>query len=379
MKKYLIITITLIGLIACNSSDNFRIKGKILNAGKETVYLEHIGLLKTTTLDSARLKENGEFKFKAPRPEYPDFYRLRLGMKTIDFAIDSCEEISIEVDAKVFSTDYKLEGSQNSNDIQKLRKSVSNIQRKVNALTTEMSATERNTKIVEIEAEIEAHKEMARKMILQNPRSTTAYFAIYQKINNAYIFSPYIKADKPFCAAVATSYNTFMPEYDRSKNLYGLVMDAIRTERKERANQEWKEIIDNASAGYIDIELSDKNGQTRKLSELEGKVTLIDFSAYEMENSVQYTFELRELYNKYHNRGLEIYQVSLDRSKLLWQESAANIPWICVRDEEGANTKYIASYNIQSIPTLFLMNRKGVIVGRDIEFKSLDAEIAKNL
>lgn len=379
MNKHLIIAITLFGLIACNSSDKFKIKGKITNADKETIYLEHIGLIKTNTLDSAKLDANGEFDFKSPSPEYPDFYRLRIGTKTIDFSVDSCEEITIDADAKVFSTEYKLQGSQNSVNIQKLRKSLSDIQRKVNTITPEMTTDERNVKVAEIEADIEIHKGMAKQLILQNPRSTAAYFAIYQKIGNSYLFSPYVKEDKPFCAAVATSYNTFMPEYERSKNLYGLVMDAIKTERKEKASEQWNEVMANASTGYIDIELKDKNDNIRKLSELEGKVVLIDFSAYEMENSVQYTFELRALYNKYHGRGLEIYQVSLDRGKLLWTESTASIPWVCVRDEAGPETKYVSSYNIQSIPTLFLMNRKGVIVSRGMDFKALDTEIAKNL
>lgn len=379
MNKHLIIAITLFGLIACNSSDKFKIKGKITNADKETVYLEHIGLIKTSTLDSVKLTTAGEFSFKAPRPEYPDFYRLRIGSKTIDFSVDSCEEITIDADAKIFSTEYKVQGSQNSIDIQKLRKSLSDIQRKVNTITPEMSTDARNIKVAEIEADIQKHKILAKELIMKSPRSTAAYFAIYQKIGNSYLFSPYVKEDKPYCAAVATSYNTFMPEYERSKNLYGLVMDAIKTERKEKASEQWNEVMANASTGYIDIELKDKNDNVRKLSELEGKVVLIDFSAYEMENSVQYTFELRALYNKYHGRGLEIYQVSLDRGKLLWTESTASIPWVCVRDEAGPETKYVSSYNIQSIPTLFLMNRKGVIVSRGMDFKALDAEIAKNL
>jgi peroxiredoxin len=156
-------------------------------------------------------------------------------------------------------------------------------------------------------------------------------------------------------------------------------MDAIQTERKEKANQEWAEIINNASAGYIDIELNDKNNKQRKLSELEGKVVLIDFSSYEMKNSVQYTFELRDLYNKYSGRGFEIFQISLDRSKLLWEESVANLPWVCVRDANGPNTPVVSAYNVRAIPTIFLMNRQGDIIGRDLSFEELNAKIAKLL
>lgn len=379
MNKYFIYGIAFFVLTACNSSDQFIIKGFITNANKQKMYLEHIQLMKVDKLDSVILDENGKFKFKANRPAYPDFYRLRIENKNIDFAVDSCEEVTVTADFNHFSTEYKIEGSQNSSGIQKLRKSVSEIQLKANSLSPEMSAAERNAKIAEITSDIEKHKAMARQIILQNPRSTTAYFAIYQKINDTYLFSPYVKADRPYCAAVATSYNAFMPDYERTKNLYALVMDAIKTERKEKSDQAWAEIMNNASTGYIDIALKDKTDKIRKLSEFEGKVVLIDFSSYEMENNVQYTFELRELYNKYHKRGLEIFQISLDKSKLVWESAVANISWVSVRDENGPNTSLISTYNISSIPTLFLLSKQGVIVGRYFDFKTIDNQINKML
>lgn len=378
MKKLLFLAIVSL-LWACNSNDKFKVEGTVADAGGKTLYFEHIGLLKTHTIDSLKLADNGNFKFKSARPEYPDFYRLRVGNQTIDFAVDSCEQIQITAKIDSFSTGYEITGSQNSKDIQTLRKSIWNIQRKVNSINSEMNSDQRNALVTEIEGEIEQHKALARQLILQNPRSTTAYFALYQKINNSYLFSPYAKEDKPYCAAVATSYNAFMPEYDRTKNLYNLVMDAIKTERSQIANQQWKNIIENASTGYIDIALNDRNDQVRKLSELEGKLVLIDFSAYEMKNSVQYTFELRELYNKYHSRGFEIYQISLDRSVLLWKESTANLPWVCVREDNTSKASFATTYNVQQLPTMFLLSKKGVIIGRDYDFKSLDEQIAKNL
>lgn len=379
MNKFLFTGIIILALTACNSNNRFEIKGEISNAAKEKMYLEHIGLMNVIKLDSVVLSENGSFKFKSPRPAYPDFYRLRINDKTIDFAVDSCETISVNADFNNFSTGYKIEGSVQSAEIQKLRKSLSAIQMKANSLNPEMSAGERDVKIAEITSDIEKHKAMARQLILQNPRSTTAYFAIYQKINDTYLFSPYVKEDKPYCAAVATSYNAFMPDYERTKNLYALVMDAIKTERSQKANQAWAEIMKNASTGYIDIALKDRTDKIRKLSELEGRLVIIDFSSYEMENNVQYTFELRDLYNKYHTRGLEIFQVSLDRSKLVWEAATTNIPWVCVRDENGPNTPCVATYNVQSVPTLFLLNRSGVITGRYYDFKSIEDQIKKLL
>ncbi|MDP4238064.1 MAG: thioredoxin-like domain-containing protein [Bacteroidota bacterium] len=379
MKKTLIVLLILVGMISCKQHNKFYISGTVKNAKGEMLYFEHSGLLKTTILDSVRVRSNGSFEFKSKRPVYPDFYRLRLNDKIITFAVDSCEEININAQSANFASDYKLTGSTTSNQIQVLRKSVMNIQRLANELTANMDATERNSKIAAIEKDIDVHKEMARKMILQNPRSAAAYFAIYQKVNDTYLFSPYIKSDRPYCAAVATAYNTFMPEYERSKNLYALVLDAIRSDRKAREKEAWDEILATRGTGYINIILPDKNNVERKLSALIGKVILIDFSAYESRQSIDYTFALRELYNQYHKRGFEIYQISLDQNKQLWQQSIANIPWICVRDLNGPNTNYVSSYNISSIPTTFLMDRKGNIIARSLGKDELRKAIEKNL
>jgi peroxiredoxin len=379
MKKFLILLLLFSILFSCQQHNKFHVSGKVNEAKGKMLYFEYNGLLRTTILDSVKLNKNGDFSFKSSRPAYPAFYRLRMDDKILIFAVDSCEDISIEANYANFATDYRLNGSESSLQIQKLRKSVLNIQRKVNEITSNLSAEEQNAKIADVEKDINAHKEMARKLILQNPRSMAAYYALYQKVNDTYLFSPYIKSDKPYCAAVATSFNVYMPEYERSKNLYNLVMDAIRTDQKQKDKEEWNEILAKEGKGYINIELPDAKNQIRKLSSLEGKVILIDFSAYEMKGSVDYTFSMRDLFNKYHSQGFEIYQISLDQNKSLWLNSTKTIPWICVRDEKGPETRYINAYNISSIPTNFLMNRKGTIIGRNYDFNQLPHEIEKNL
>jgi hypothetical protein len=317
MKKALVLLLVFAGLISCKQNNRFHVNGTVKDAKGSMLYFEHSGLLKTIVLDSTKLGANGEFSFKSARPEYPDFYRLRLNDKVITFAVDSCEDINFAAKEKNFATDYTVTGSLTSAQIQKLRVSLMNIQQKADELSPDMGVGVRDAKIAEIKAAIQVHKEMAGKLILENPRSAVAYFAIYQKVNDAFLFSPYVKTDKPYCAAVATSYNTFMPEYDRTKNLYSLVMDAIRSERKAKAKEEWNEVLEKAGKGYIDIDLKDRKNVPHKLSSLEGKVVLIDFSSYAADGIVDYTFALRDLYNKYHSRGFEIYQISVDDNKLL--------------------------------------------------------------
>ena len=111
---------------------------------------------------------------------------------------------------------------------------------------------------------------------------------------------------------------------------------------------------------------------------MRGKVIVLDFSAIEMKQSKGYIFELRELYNRYHSRGMAIYSVSLDRNKLLWEDGVANLPWTNVYAGEQA-IEVLTRYNVQSLPTLFLLDRKGNVQGRYTNFEQLDADIRKYL
>lgn len=378
MKKILIVLS--IGLLtSCIHSNKFTVTGTIDGGVGEIIYLEHNGLTKNTLLDSTRIKKNNTFRFRAKKPQYPDFYRLRLGSKQIHFAVDSTETIEINASFDSFSTDYTITGSESNTDIQTLRKSIGKVQQKANQIVKGLSYAERNNLINELTFLLEEHKNLAKPIILKNPRSTAAYYAIFQQVSNVYVFTPYDKEDRAYCAAVATSYNTYMPNYDRSKNLYALVMDAIKSERQAQQQAAWREIIEQSGVGFIDIELPDHNEQMRKLSDLSGKVVLLDFSTYDSQGSISYTFALRELYDQYASKGFEIYQVSLDRNKFVWEDAVENLPWICVRDENGPNTRYVSTYNISSIPSYFLIDRSGDIVGRNIDINTLRKEIEKRL
>lgn len=366
-------------LVSCNPTPKFTVEGMVEGGAGEMIYLEHTGLQINTLIDSTRINKEGHFKFRAPAPAYPDFYRLLLNNKQLHFAVDSAETLNISADYDDFSTEYRITGSESNTDIQLLRKSLAKIQRKANQIIRGMSAAEKLKLQQELITLINEHKALARPIILKNPRSSAAYFAIFQQVNGIYVFSPYEKEDRPYCAAVATSYHTFMPDYDRTKNLYALVMDAINTERRAKKQEALSEMIANASTGYIDIELPDRNGNKIRLSSLQGKVILLDFSAFESRESVAYTFALRDLYEKYAARGFEIYQVSLDRNKALWLEASQSLPWVCVRDENGPMTTVAGTYNITSLPSYFLITPQGEIIGRDLNLQTLEKEINKYL
>lgn len=380
MKKTVFLISFCLALFACNNGNNFVVEGEIKDAKDKTLYLERAGLIKTVVLDSVKLKENGKFRFRSKRPDYPDLYRLKLENKQIVFAVDSTETITINSQFQNFAMDYTVEGSPASLQIQQLRKSLNAIQQSVDENTSGLSAEERQKRLEKIRTDIEIHKDSARSIILNGGgKSMAAYFALHQQVSGSMLFSPYVKEDQPYYNAVATAFHVAMPDYERSKNLYSNAMDAIKLEREQKDRQAWNAYMEAEGKGYIDIDLPDKDGLERKLSSLEGKVVLVDFSSFDMKGSVDYVFALRDLYDKYSKRGFEIYQVGLDQNKILWESSVENLPWVCVRDKNGPNTIAVGMYNVQTIPTAFLLDRNGNIVSRLASIDQADKIIRENL
>jgi peroxiredoxin len=132
-------------------------------------------------------------------------------------------------------------------------------------------------------------------------------------------------------------------------------------------------------AGVLDIELTDNKGQVRHLTDLKGKVVILDFHVFAMDESPARILLLRELYNKYHAQGLEVFQVSLDSDEHFWKQQTAALPWISVLDPDGIQSQRIAMYNVQAIPDFFLIDRGNNLVKRAAQIKDLEAEIKKLL
>ena len=212
--------------------------------------------------------------------------------------------------------------------------------------------------------------------IFNTPQNASAYFALFQKLNDYLIFDPLNSKDDVKCfAAVATSLNHHHPHANRSKNLYNIVIKGMKNTRAPQ--QQVVELPEEvfSETGLIDINLRDMKGNSRKLSELKGKVVLLDFTVYQTQTGAPHNLMLRELYNKYADQGFEIYQVSLDADKHFWKTSADNLPWVCVRDGNGVYSTNAAIYNIQQVPTYFLINRKSELSAREEEIKDLESSI----
>ena len=381
MKKvvYYLLALVLVGMSACENGPKFKVQGEVADAENKTIYLEASGLEGIVLLDSVKLKANGNFSLAGARPEIPEFYRLRMDGKVINFVVDSTETVSIKAEAAKFDTDYTIDGAESNQKIKELVLLQAELQQKVDKLSqSKLPAGIAQTQLATL---INEYKNKVKKgYIYEAPNKPYAYFALFQTLGGYMIFDPLANKDDVRCfAAVATSLNNIYPHADRSRNLYNMVIKGLKNTREPR--QENVEIDPSIikESGIIDIKLKDLKGKERSLTELAGKVVLIDFTIYNNTMSATHNLALRELYNKYHEKGLEIYQISLGADDHFWKTSADNLPWICVRDEKASYSNYIQLYNVTQLPTIFLVDRSNSLNARGENIEDLEAAIQKLL
>ena len=383
MKKIFFMALAAIALGACNSEPKFKVEGEVSGADGKMLYLEASALEGIVPLDSVKLEGDGSFHFKQVRPVSPEFYRLRVDDKVINFSVDSTETVLVKAPYTDFATAYTVEGSPNSSKIKDLTLKQMKLQDNVNALLQSVQAHKIGADVFEdsLASLLKNYKDEVKiSYIFAAPNTAAAYFALFQKLNNYLIFDPLNNKEDIKCfAAVATSLNNYYPDADRSKNLYNIVIKGMKNTRTPR--QQTMEIPEDKikEASIIDIQLKDLKGNTRSLTDLKGKVVLIDFTVYNNAMSAAHNLALRELYNKYASQGFEIYQISLDGDEHFWKTSADNLPWVCVRDANGAYSSYISLYNVTNLPSVFLVNRNNELSARGENIKDLDEAIKKLL
>ena len=372
---------TALTIASCNEG-KFTVEGQIENAKDSVLYFENVGLEGINVLDSIKLDNNGNFSFSEAAPGAPEFYRLRIADQIINVSIDSTETVQFKGQYPGMASNYTVSGSDNCEKIKELTLKQMDLQSRAIAIQRNkaIGVDEANDSIQEL---INAYKEEVKhNYIYKEPMKAYSYFALFQAIGNYLIFNPRTNKDdiKAF-AAVATSWDTYYPHAERGQNLHNIAIEGMKNQRIVDAQNAQFQVEANKvnEAGVLDIALPDNHGQERHLTDLKGQVVLLDFHIFAMNDSPARIIMLRELYNKYHQQGLEIYQVSLDPDEHFWKQQTAALPWISVRDADGVNSQRLMLYNIQAVPDFFIIDRGNNLVKRAIQIKDLEAEIKQLL
>lgn len=379
MKKMIYAALAVFALSACHHEPSFCVEGEVQGAEGKMLYFEASALEGIVALDSVKLSGSGSFSFEQPQPESPEYYRLRVEDKVINLSIDSTETVTVKAPFVDFATKYEVAGSANCLMMKELTLLQARLQQSANALAADMRANKLTPTRYEdsLLTLVNNYKDEVKiKYIYAQPAMSAAYFALFQKLNGYMLFDPLNSKDDVKCfAAVATSLYNRYPHATRSKNLYNIVIKGMKNTRKPQEQVLEVSADKINTTGLIDISLRDIQANVRKLSDLKGKVVLLDFTIYQSAVSASHNYLLRDLYDKYASRGLEIYQVSLDADEHFWKTTAANLPWVCVRDADGIYSQIAVTYAVQAVPTFFLINRNSELSARSETIKELESAV----
>ena len=383
MKSIKLLLPFLLIIASCSTKEQYNVKGKIEDAKDKTLYFEKLGLSQSYPLDSVKLSKKGEFSFKGDKLNQPTFFLLRLqDAGVITLLVDSTETVEVNADGKDFTNGYRVRNSIGSGYIKILNKSLNQLKLSVNKSikeynNTDKADTEKRKEILDkVNTEIKDYKDFIGKFVMENPRSFASYYALFQRWDdNTMVMNIMDKKDQIYFSTLATSLNLFYPESERVKHLYNYVLKA---KLELRNNENWKHLLESSTTNkFPDISQPDINGDTITLSSLKNKVVILSFWASWDKASRGANNQLKAIYKKYHKKGLEIYQVSLDRSKVLWENAikTEKLPWINVSDLRYTESIPAKTYNVRQLPANFIISRKGGIIGKDLFGQRLEEKM----
>ena len=379
MKRNLsIIALTVIGLagVSCHR-ESARLQGYFIGAADKPIYLERVTPGYTSVVDSARTNEKGEFGFRVNlKDRQPTIFNLRYGGDMVPLLISPGEKVRVTSVGDV-SRSYKVAGSPESELVGELHGILTDGMARLDSLSNLFALSspdgpERRELTRAYYNEYYGVKRRHIRFIVENSSSLAAVYALYQRLpGDEVLFNG--ESDFVYYRMVADSVHSRYPE---SRYVIALEKEIeTRNSQAELQNKLLDSVVEVAD--YPEIELPNMYGQKVRLSSLAGSVIILDFWSAGIAESRTNNAEMKELWSEYADRGLTIYQVSLDTSKPLWVNTVQEqkLPWTTVCDFRGEQSMAVRMYNIRSIPANFVIDREGNIVGRDLYGDALEKKL----
>ncbi len=171
-------------------------------------------------------------------------------------------------------------------------------------------------------------------------------------------------------------YDAFSPEMKETE-VAKKISDQLEAINKKAENAKATEIGMPAP----EFKAPGLNGEPLELKNMLGKITLVDFWAAWCKPCRNENPNVVAVYNKYHDKGLNIVGVSLDRTIEAWKKAIEDdgLTWNHVSDINPLNTPVAQLYNVDAIPAAFLLDENGVIIAKNLRGPALEAKVAELL
>lgn len=322
---------------------------------------DEVRLQKVNSDYSIELVETGNFQDKTLKFEIfvleSTLYRLDfIGRSSIDIILNDTD-VSVLIDDNDDLFKYDIEGSPDTNILRSISSKISDYRSEIRELNIEFISAneEKDVQLINsIRENVSFKKNQFELSLKEFLRSVDKSLAVL-------IFSDYLSIDENvvFWEGI---YNNYFDEF-KSNSYF------INFENKLKK-------IKSVSVGSIapEIILDDINGNPISLSSLRGRYVLLDFWAAWCRPCREENPNILENYNRFKDQGFEVYQVSLDRNKEDWSRGIEqdNLPWINVSDLKYYQSDAAVLYNINKIPSAFLLDPNGTIIAKNIELRGIN-------
>ena len=366
MKKLAVLGLAALMAVGCSKNKGAQVSAQIEGAANAEIVLFQLGVNQLRPVDTVRAGADGALKFNvAMDQDQPEFYYLTYkGNKLASLVLKAGDKVNVKVDT--LGKGLSVEGSQESLLLGKYEKDLVSVSAEFDAMVEEFDAAmaKADTKTMvavneKMGKRFVSYRKDVIKSVMENPYSFANIYALNNKISQEL---PVFSAQNDFLLfqRVHDSLATMYPASVYLKSIQGQIEGA------KNAIELAGKINEAGETAFPNLSLPDVNAKNVELSSLEGKPFILMFWTISAPSQKMFNNDLKELYKKYRSSGLEIYQVSLDEDKTAWAASVKEqeLPWISVCDGKGAMSPSVITYNVASVPTMYIFNAKGEIVAK---------------
>ena len=336
-------------LIAAACGKNTQIEGTLHETPDSQVIVKLLDVNRFQVLDTVKTDAKGHFSYALDlKKAQPEFVYLFYGDRQIaSLLLQQGDKVTVQTDT--LGT-YTVEGSEESLKLQK-------VEQEYNSFIADMNniVARENTPENQLSRRYVSYYRDRIAYVLGNSKSLTVVPVLFQQVNPTFqVFSQ--PTDGIMMQAVCDSLKTVYPESRYVRALEKEAQRRISVLEMNNRLQGAEEI------GYIDISLPGLDGKNVKLSEKLGKVTMVYFWQATAEQKMFNLDALVPIYEQFHQKGFEVYAVSMDSDKAAWAAAVRNqqLPWVNVCDTRGALSPYVTSYGIGSLPMVWFIVDGGV-------------------
>ncbi len=380
MKKIIILFIIALFAASCSKS-GYKISGTLENAAGVTLILELVKARSLEIVDSVVVDASGQFEMKGEL-ENADYFILKKDQENlITLILEPGQQLTITGDLENIANNYEVTGSAGSKLIKEFHTKLDETLDKITELNKIYNDSLGSLNMAEIvkdlkersEKIIEGQKDYSIEFVRNNVGSLASVLVLYQQISPQYILFDPMEDYKYFFMVDSAIFEKY------SQSDAALSLHAHVTNLKQRI-EEIREKEEFLSPGSFtpEIALPTPEGDTIKLSSTRGKIVLLDFWAAWCQPCRTENPNLVANYKTYHNKGFEIFQVSLDRTRDQWIKGIEDDElgeWIHVSDLKYWNSVVVPAYYIDGIPASFLLDKEGKIIARNLRGEALSNKL----